>query len=137
MKNIIKITIFLSFLVISNQAKAQLDTLQYLKKFEIEKAKYINKPFSYLLGQMTQIQPKTVWYFPQTNRKSKVIVSDFKFCKKEHSFGYNAIMFFITWQTEIPRSEIEYYQNKNAFYFTNDERQFYGSKIVKNIEVAR
>ncbi|POR24991.1 hypothetical protein BWK58_07340 [Flavobacterium columnare] len=136
MKKIIQITLFFALLVAPIQIKAQLDTLQYLKKFEVEKAEYVNKPFSYLLGQMTKIQPKSVWYLPQINRKSKVIVSEFVYCKKEYSF-HNVIKLYITWESEIPRSEIEYYQKKNAFYFTNDERQFYGNKIVKNIEVVR
>ena len=136
MKNIFKISLTLVFLVIANQANAQLDTLQYLKRFELEKEKYINKPFSYLLGQMTEIQPKTAWYILQTNKKSKIRISGFNFCKKEYSF-HNAIHLFITWETEIPRTEIEYYGRKNGFYFTGEEREFYGGKIVKNIEVVR
>ncbi|WP_294269865.1 hypothetical protein [uncultured Chryseobacterium sp.] len=40
---------------------AQLDTLNYLKQFELNKANYIGQPFSKLLNEMTQIQPKTAW----------------------------------------------------------------------------
>ncbi|POR26788.1 hypothetical protein BWK58_05170, partial [Flavobacterium columnare] len=95
MKKIIQITLFFALLVAPIQIKAQLDTLQYLKKFEVEKAKYVNKPFSYLLGQMTQLQPKTVWYIPQTNKKSKVLISDFNFCLMDYSFNKNSIRLYI------------------------------------------
>ncbi|MEG1198951.1 MAG: hypothetical protein RSD53_06150, partial [Algoriella sp.] len=43
-----------------------LDTLNYLKTFEVNKSKYIGKPFSVLLADMKKIQPKTVW--PQHGR---------------------------------------------------------------------
>ena len=137
MKKTFKISLTLVFLVIANQAHPQLDTLHYLKRFEIEKEKYINRPFSYLLGQMTQIQPKTVWFIPQTNRKSKVKISTFKFSSMDYSFRENTIRLYITWQDEIPYSQIKYYYDLNNFYFTREEREFYGGKIVKNIEVVR
>ncbi|MCW3160359.1 hypothetical protein [Chryseobacterium oryctis] len=37
------------------------DTLNYVKQFEINKINYIGQPFSKLLNEMTQIQPKTAW----------------------------------------------------------------------------
>lgn len=60
MKNIIK---FLTLLLItfSCKANAQLDTLNYLKQFEANKAQYINQPFSKLLNEMTQLQPTSHW----------------------------------------------------------------------------
>ncbi|POR24990.1 hypothetical protein BWK58_07335 [Flavobacterium columnare] len=137
MKKIMQIMLFFTLLLVASHVKAQLDTLQYLKKFEVEKAEYINKPFSYLLGQMTQLQPKTVWFELQINRKSRVRTSFFKFCLMDHSFNKNSISLNITWQDEILYSQIKYYHDLNHFYFTNDERQFYGNKIVKNIEVVR
>ena len=52
-------------------AKAKLDTLNYLKQFETNKANYINQPFSVLLNNMTQIQPKTAW--PASHGRKKMI----------------------------------------------------------------
>ena len=51
----IKVLLVLGFVSLSYKANAQLDTLNYLKQFEVNKAQYINQPFSYLLSQMTQI----------------------------------------------------------------------------------
>ena len=126
----------LGFMSLFHRANAQLDTLNYLKQFEANKAQYINQPFSYLLGQMTQIQPKTVW--PNTYIKNKNIVksSIFNFCSKDYSFK-NAISLVITWEEFIPRTQVKYYETKNHFYFTDEEKVFYGNKIVKDIIVYR
>jgi len=115
---------------------AQLDTLNYLKQFEANKTNYINKPFSVLLNDMTMIQPKTVWAFSMGRVKIISADSRFKFANKEMGFN-NAITLLIKWADPIPRSETQYYEQKNNFYFTNDERVFYGGKIVKDIIVYR
>jgi len=47
------------------------DTLVYIKRFEINKANYINKPLSVLLNDMTQIQPKTAW--PVSHGRKKTV----------------------------------------------------------------
>ncbi|MEC3876079.1 hypothetical protein [Chryseobacterium salviniae] len=116
--------------------KAQLDTLSYIKQFEINKSQYINKPFSYLLGQMTQIQPKTVWADAYFKDKKIVKSSTFNFCQKEYSFS-RVVTLRIKWENSIPRSDVKYYEDKNHFYFTNEEKAFYGNKIVKDIMVYK
>lgn len=58
MKWSFKILLFCALLFII-ESKAQLDTLNYLKQFEANKANYIGQPFSKLLNDMIQIQPKT------------------------------------------------------------------------------
>ena len=132
----IKLLLVLGFVSLSHKASAQLDTLNYLKQFEANKAQYINQPFSYLLSQMTQIQPKTVWFDPIINKKSKVKKSIFKFCEKRYSFK-NAVELHIIWADYIPRSEVKFFETKNHFYFTDEEKIFYGNKIVKDIFVYR
>ncbi|MDN3692907.1 hypothetical protein QWZ06_11740 [Chryseobacterium tructae] len=129
----ILITVAIIFSCIVN---AQLDTLKYLKQFEANKAQYIGKPFAVLLNDMIQIQPKTVWPVLITNKKSVIRESEFNFCDKEKSFN-NVIKLYITWQEEIPRSDIKYCEQKNGFYFTEEERVLYGNKIVKDILVYR
>ena len=114
---------------------AQLDTLNYLKQFELNKANYINNPLSKLLNDMSQIQPKTAW--PTFGRKkTETIGTSFNFTYKELSF-HNAITLLIKWQDPIPRGQTKFYEQKNAFYFTNEEKVFYGSKIIKDIIVYR
>ncbi|KFF24319.1 hypothetical protein [Chryseobacterium vrystaatense] len=134
MKNIFKIFSITILFLTSTKINAQLDTLSYLKQFEDNKSQYINKPMSYLLGNMAQIQPKTIWPVPVTNKKSVIRESRLKFSDLGYS---NTITMRITWQEEIPYSQVDYYQKKNNFYFTTDERVFYGSKIVKDIMVYR
>ena len=132
MKIVCKLTIT-AFLFFTIKISAQLDTLNYLKQFEANKVVYVNQPFSQLLNDMTQIQPKTNW---SINGKGKAFVTLFKFCEMDESFS-NTVILAIEWQTTIPVSDTDYYENINGFYFTDDERNFYGSKIVKNIRVYR
>ncbi|MDY0090832.1 MAG: hypothetical protein RBR78_10775 [Flavobacteriaceae bacterium] len=136
MKNIIKITALFVIFTFTNKMNAQMDTLTYVKTFEINKANYIGQPLSVLLNDMTLIQPKTIWFVPITNKKTMVKESLFKFCEVRHSYK-NAITLRITWQDYIPFSQVDYYQNLNDFFFTNDERLFYGNKIIEDIMVYR
>lgn len=135
MKNIFKLTI-VAFLLFCIKANAQLDTLNYMKQFEANKSNYIGFPLSKLLNDMTQIQPKTVWSNPPKNNKNIILETRFKFCEMNYSF-HNTITLHITWETSIPRNNIVNLEQLNHFYFTNDERNFYGSKIVKDIIVYR
>ena len=136
MKNTIKIIILFLIITFTNKMNAQLDTLTYVKSFEINKANYIGQPLSVLLNDMTQIQPKTVWFVPITNKRTMVKESLFNFCEVDYSYK-NAITLRITWQEYIPYSQVEYYHNLNDFFFTNDERLFYGNKIIEDIMVYR
>ncbi|GAA4158341.1 hypothetical protein GCM10022217_19500 [Chryseobacterium ginsenosidimutans] len=54
------------------KAQQPIDTLNYIKQFEINKANYVNKSFSYLLSQMSEIQPKTVNSFINIWKKDLV-----------------------------------------------------------------
>lgn len=135
MKQINKILVLISFLGFS-LTYAQLDTLNYLKQFEVNKASYIGQPFSKLLNDMTQIQPKTAWPTTIGNKKIITEATIFKFCDKEYSF-HNAIFFWVKWQDEIPSTQTEYYGRKNNWDFTNEEKTFYGNKIVQDIKVFR
>src|SRR6218665_1446557 len=127
MKIIFKITVIILALFSSknNAQKSsnglKLDTLNYLKQFEANKANYIGQPFSKLLNDMTQIQPKSIWSSPNFKNKNIVFNSTFNFCNIDYSF-HNVITLSITWQNPIPNNEAIYYENLNHFYFTNDER---------------
>lgn len=58
-------------------------------------------------------------------KKNNISRHKVKFAEKELSFR------------PIPRDQTQFYEQKNAFYFTNEEKTFYGSKIVKDIIVYR
>jgi hypothetical protein len=138
MKTSLKIfALLLFFFTVQTKAQTVSDTLQYLKtNFELRKDYYIGKPFSVLLTDLN-IQPKTVWPTTPFRKKNSVISSRFKFAKKENTFVRSNIVLDISWQEEIPRATVKFYEQKNGFLFTNDERTFYGNKIVKDIKVYR
>ena len=137
MKNTLKIVTLFCLLFLNNKAFSQLDTLNYLKtNFEIQKAQYINKPFSFLLNNMTQIQPKAAWAFSGSWKRNDRNYTEFCFNFKEACF-HNAVTLQIEWQNTIPASETEYLEKKNLYFFTNEEKLFYDSKIIKDIRVFR
>lgn len=137
MKNTIKFLCTILLLLMNNKVFSQLDSLNYLKNnFEAQKTLYINKPFSFLLNNMTQIQPKTAWSHSKNMKRNERHYTNFKFNFMEASF-HNSITLQIEWLDVIPANDIKFYENKNGFYFTNDEKLFYGNKIIKNIKVFR
>lgn len=134
MKNMKKIIKTLFLLIISTMLyKAQVtDTLSYIKLFEINKINYQGQPLSKLMNDMTQLQPKLIWSGPGSNNTYR---STFNFCEIDDVPYSGMVNMVIFWQTPIPYPNVEYYEKKNYFHFTNDERNFYGNKIVKNIYV--
>lgn len=136
MKIIIK-TFILILCFFSIKANAQLDTLNYLKQFEASKVNYIGQPFSKLLNDMQILHPKTVWTIISHKKKDLIRNTTFNFCEMDDTFNDDTVNLTIEWQTPLPSSETEYYENKNGFYFTNDEKNYYGSKIVKDIHVYK
>ncbi len=53
------------------------------------------------------------------------------------NFSYLLSKMLITWETELPFKTVNFNNQRNKFYFSQPERQFYGSKIVRNILVYR
>ncbi|MCD0478655.1 MULTISPECIES: hypothetical protein [unclassified Chryseobacterium] len=131
-----KIILLISLTLFCSKAFGQIDTLNYLKQFEVNKNNYVGQPMSKLLNDMIEIKPKTAWSASKGNKKITTAATRFKFCEMDYSF-HNVITLWIEWQNEIPRDQTKYYEQKNGFYFTNDEKSFYGSKIVKDIKVFR
>ena len=91
---------------------------------------------SVLLNDMTKMQPKTVWFSSNINDKNNITASLFKFSTKEKSFK-NAVTLLIKWKEKIPFKNVEYLLKKNKFYFTEEEKDFYGEKIIQDIIVFR
>ncbi|GAE63179.1 hypothetical protein H3Z85_15325 [Chryseobacterium indologenes] len=113
-----------------------LDTLGYLKTFEANKAEYIGKNFSYLLSKMKKLQPQTIWSVPNSMDSTVVTKSLFRFSDINYPV-MNETKMLITWETELPFKTVNFNNQRNKFYFSQPERQFYGSKIVRNILVYR
>ena len=91
---------------------------------------------SVLLNDMTKMQPKTVWFSSNINDKNNITASLFKFSTKEKSFK-NAVTLLIKWKEKIPFKNVEYLLKKNKFFFTEEEKDFYGEKIIQDILVFR
>ena len=94
MKFLKLIIVFFSLQTINAQ---QIDTISYIKQFEVNKVNYIGKPLSVLLNDMTKMQPKTVWFSSNINDKNNITASLFKFSTKEKSFK-NAVTLLIKWK---------------------------------------
>jgi hypothetical protein len=114
----------------------QLDTLNYLKAFEINKKEFIGKKFSYLLSKMSKIQPQTVWIVPNSIDSTIVQKSLFRFYDMNYPI-LNETKMIITWEVGLSFNKVKFSNRRNKFYFSTSERQFYENKIVKNILVYR
>ncbi|MDM1299672.1 hypothetical protein HXZ94_14340 [Empedobacter falsenii] len=84
---------------------------------------------------MIEIKPKTVWFTPLRN-KNIIKTSRFKFVPIDRSFG-NVVTLSITWKEYLRADQVKYLYQKNNFYFTNDEKEFYENKIIENILVYK
>lgn len=128
MKNILLI---FSMLLFNNLYSQKVDTLDYLKKIEYNKAKYIGKPFSVLLKDLKELEPKTIWALAGGHNIKIVRRSHLVF--SEDPFSTDILS--IEWDSEILRERVNFYEMKNDFRFTQEEKEFYSNKIIKNIEV--
>jgi len=93
MKNKFLILIFLTFTCTLYKSQVT-DTLSYAKSFEINKANYIGQPFSKLLNDITQLQPKSMWSYGYD--------SELKFYNMDNSTDIGTVNLVIYWQIPIP-----------------------------------
>jgi len=141
MKNIIrKPTLLFTFFLLFSCIQAQtifnndLDRTEYLKTFEINKSKYIGKPFSVLLADIKLLQPKTCFSRSAFTNKYERIFTRFFFVEKSQIRQSSPVL-SLDWQTPIPIAETNLLEKKNNYSFTSDEKTFYESKIIKDIKV--
>lgn len=137
MNNILKIIAVLFFLTFSSKVYSQLDTLNYVKQFEVDKINYVNKPFSYLLAQMTQIQPKSANSLMKIWGQNLSTATWFRFTDVDLQYGRENVTLIVYWKTPISYPEAMILSKQNHFYFTDPERLFYGDKIVADILVFK
>ncbi|MCY0978968.1 hypothetical protein PGH12_09165 [Chryseobacterium wangxinyae] len=105
------------------------DTVSYLKKIEINKEKYIGKPFSNLLNDLGLLKPKiTRIVF------DKKINTIFKF--SERDFYNKQVILIIFWEQNFLPMPIKHFEKVNNFRFTTNEKNFYIDKTIKDIIVC-
>lgn len=128
------------FIVFSNSLKAQKpvsDTLAYAKKFEINKEKYIGKPFSLLLKDMTQLQFKKAKSDIKDDPNNTLPTTLFRFSDKDMDSG-NEVTLVIRWKPDnASTTKIEFFQEEHHYDFTVNERNFFDQKIVRDIIVYK
>ncbi len=129
--------IMLLFNEFSKAQKPVSDTLNYLKRFETNKEKYIGKPFSLLLKDMTQLQPKKAKSDIKEDLNNPLPSTLFTFSEKDITSGSQASL-VITWKADnTPTTPIEFFEQEHNYCFTVNERNFFEKKIIKNIVVSK
>ncbi|HAP94982.1 MAG TPA: hypothetical protein DCP54_04375 [Chryseobacterium sp.] len=103
------------------------DAYLYLKeKIESNKGKFIEQRFDKFLCEII-ISPQKIYKGSLNQRK----VYTSRFLIQEN------VILEILWRVPLLRRDVEYLVNKNQSYFTNDEKRFYGSKIIKDIRAIK
>lgn len=140
MKILMKIfwgTCILFFITDLHAQKAVSDTLGYAKKFETNKQKYIGKPFSLLLKDMTQLQFKKAKSDIKEDQENALPSTIFRFSDKEVN-SPNEVSFVIKWKADTaPVTPIEFFEQEHNYRFTLNERNFFEKKIIKDIVVYK
>ena len=117
--------------------KTVSDTLAYAKKFETNKQKYIGKPFSLLLKDMTQLQFKKAKSDIKEDQENALPSTIFRFSDKEVN-SPNEVSFVIKWKADTaPVTPIEFFEQEHNYRFTLNERNFFEKKIIKDIVVYK
>ena len=120
-----------------NAQKTVSDTLAYAKKFETNKQKYIGKPFSLLLKDMTQLQFKKAKSDIKEDQENTLPNTIFRFSDKEVN-SPNEVSFIIKWKADnLPVTPIEFFEQEHNYRFTINERNFFEKKIIKDIVVYK
>lgn len=140
MKILMKIfwgTCILFFITDLHAQKAVSDTLAYAKKFETNKQKYIGKPFSLLLKDMTQLQFKKAKSDINEDKENALPSTIFRFSDKEIN-SPNEVSFVIKWKADTaPVTPIEFFEQEHNYRFTLNEKNFFEKKIIKDIAVYK
>jgi hypothetical protein len=135
--NIILVILLLFLNGILKAQKTVSDTLAYAKKFETNKEKYIGKPFSLLLKDMTQMQPKKAKSDLRDNPSNPLPSTLFRFSDKDINSA-NEVTLVITWKADdTPTTPIEFFEQEHNYRFTVNEKNFFEKKIVKDILVYK
>ncbi|MBK1894441.1 hypothetical protein [Chryseobacterium paridis] len=117
--------------------KTVSDTLAYARKFETNKEKYIGKPFSLLLKDMTQLQPQKAKSDITDNQSNPLPSTSFRFSNKDINTDHEVTL-TIKWKPDTsPTTPIEFFEQEHTYRFTVSEKNFFEKKIVRDIVVTK
>ncbi len=122
----IKIFFVLGFMGLFHKANAQLDTLNYLKQFELNEEKYIGEPFSTLLEDMDVVKPKLLF----TQRQNCSYETQFWFIEEKPFSGRYKMT--IVWQN-APFYKSEVMESKSSYLNAAIE---YKNYVIKKLSVG-
>lgn len=117
--------------------KAVSDTLAYAKRFETNKEKYLGKPFSLLLKDMIQMQPKTSKSEFKEDRNYPLPSTSFTFSDKEPGSAKEVTMILKWKPDDSPTTPLEFSEQEHNYRFTLTEKNFLEKRIITDINVYR
>jgi hypothetical protein len=131
---------FLNGFVKSQEVSARrnvTDTLAYAKKFEMNKEKYIGKPFSLLLKDMAQMHPKKAKSEFREDTNNPLPSTSFTFSDKDIDSG-NDVTMIIRWKADdATTTPLEFFEQEHNYRFTPNEKNFLEKKIIRDITVYK
>jgi len=113
------------------------DTLAYAKRFETNKEKYLGKPFSLLLKDMVQMQPKTSKSEFKEDRNDPLPSTSFTFSDKEPGSAKEVTMILKWKPDDSPTTPLEFSEQEHNYRFTPSEKNFLENRIITGINVYR
>lgn len=117
--------------------KTITDTLAYAKRFEINKEKYIGKPFSLLLKDMVQMQPKQAKSEFREDTNYPLPSTVFTFSDKDINSG-NGITMIVRWKADdTATTPLEFFEQEHNYRFTPNEKNFLEKKVIRDITVYK
>lgn len=118
-----------------NSNKKAIDTLSYLRKFEMNKDKYIGKRFGLLIKDMVQMQPKMAKSTFNEDVNNPMTSTSFKFSEKDFDTG-NDFTLIVKWRADdIPTGPIQFAEEGNNYRFTVGQKNMLEKKIIRDIAV--
>jgi len=117
--------------------KTITDTLSYAKRFEINKEKYIGKPFSLLLKDMVQMQPKQAKSEFREDTNYPLPSTVFTFSDKDINSG-NGVTMIVRWKADdTATTPLEFFEQEHNYRFTPNEKNFLEKKVIRDITVYK
>jgi len=116
--------------------KKTVDTLAYLRKFEMNKDKYIGKRFGLLIKDMVLMQPKMAKSTFNEDVNNPMTSTSFRFSEKDFDQDQEPIL-IIKWRTDdLPTGPIQFAEEGNNYHFTVGQKNMLEKKIIKDIAVV-
>ncbi|WP_326981858.1 hypothetical protein VUJ46_16710 [Chryseobacterium sp. MYb264] len=116
--------------------KKAVDTVSYLRKFEMNKDKYIGKRFGLLMKDMIQMQPKMAKSVFNEDVNNPMTSTAFRFSEKSFDDTHTPTL-IVKWRTDdIPTGPIQFAEEGNNYRFSLGQKNMLEKKIIKDIALV-